>query len=155
MQQITTNTDVQIVPFHWTHPFAMDMREFERGYFEDIPNYTEWLKIYQKAGHCHTALHRGRIACCFGVNVFWPGAAEAWLLTSDLCARYPISLTRGAMRYFNQIAIDLRLHRLQLVVDDRNVLALRWAKALKFEYEGVLRKYGPSGADNVMFSRIF
>jgi len=59
------------------------------------------------------------------------------------------------MRYFNQIAITLKLRRLQITVDERNIVAIRWARMLKFSREGVLRKYGPGGVDYLMMSRIF
>jgi len=59
------------------------------------------------------------------------------------------------MRYFNQIAVTLKLRRLQITVDERNIVAIRWARMLKFSREGVLRKYGPSGVDYLMMSRIF
>ena len=77
------------------------------------------------------------------------------MITTHHVERNPISLTRGAMRYFNQTAIDMKLHRLQITVDNSNVLALRWANRLKFTQEGVLQGYGPNKSDHTMFARYF
>lgn len=133
----------------------MDLREFERAYFKKMPDYGERLKVFAMQPHCYTVLLDGEMACCFGVSPLWDGVAEGWLLTSYLVERNPISLTRGAIRYFNHIAIELKLHRLQLVVEELNELAMHWAGALQFEQEGRLVGYGPDGATHVMFARTY
>ena len=131
----------------------MDLREFERNYFKTMPDYAERLKVFASQPHCYTALVDGEMACCWGFSYLWNGVAEGWLLTSDIVERNPISLTRGAIRVFNHVAIDLKLHRLQLVVDERNELAMRWANALRFKEEGRMVGYGPDGSTQVMFAR--
>jgi len=133
----------------------MRLREWDAALFTEIPNFNEYLKLYAQNGYGVTALVRGTITCCFGVNMLWPGVAEAWLITGYQVDSNPISLSRGAMRYFDYIAIKLILHRLQITVDTRNEVALRWANLLKFKREGVLEKYGPAKSDFVMMSRIF
>jgi hypothetical protein len=149
----SSSKEVSIIPFHWTHPFHMDLREFEKAYFTNVSDYPERLKAFAMAPHCYTALHKGAMACCFGFNELWPGVAEGWLLTTPIVERNPISLTRGAIRVFNHVAIEMRLHRLQLVVDARNQLAINWATALKFNPEGRLSRYGPDQSDHIMYAR--
>jgi hypothetical protein len=133
----------------------MNLREFERKYFEWFPDYEDMLRTYASCETSATALYNGDVACCFGAVPVWKGVAEAWILTSYIVERNPISLTRGALRYFNKIAIDMQLHRLQIVVDDSNLLALRWAEVLKFKREGLLKGYGPDGSDHYMMARYF
>lgn len=149
----SNNSKVTYIPFHWAHPLHMDLRPFEREYFDMMPDYTDRLKVNAMQPHSTTALVEGEMACCWGFNELWPGVAEGWLLTTYLVERTPISLTRGAIRVFNHIAIELKLHRLQLVVDERNELAMRWAAGLKFEQEGRMVGYGPDGSTHIMFAR--
>jgi RimJ/RimL family protein N-acetyltransferase len=59
------------------------------------------------------------------------------------------------MRYINKIAIDMELHRLQFVIDESNFLAIRWAKALGFVEEGLMRQYGPDKSNHFMYARYF
>ena len=151
---ITSNMNVTFVPFHWAHPSAMDMRPFERAYYKNLPDYQDRLKMYAQCGQSLTAICDGEIACCFGAIPIWPGVAEAWLLTSYMVDTRAVSLTRGAIRYFNNICSEMSLHRLQITVDCANDVAIRWAKALNFTQEGVMRKYGPDGSDHIMFARI-
>lgn len=152
---IITNRQVQIVPFHWGHPYAANLREFDRQAFEFVPNYQDMLKAFQAEGNALTALWRGRIVACWGYNKMWPGVAEAWLITSVEIVSLSVTLTRTTIRYFDKIAIEQQLKRLQITVNVENDLAMRWANALKFQPEGLLRKYGPSGSDHMMFAKVY
>ena len=131
----------------------MDLRPFERDYFKNMPDYAERLKVFGAQPYCYTALYDGEMACCWGFSELWNGVAEGWLLTTPIVERNPISLTRGAIRVFNHVASEMKLHRLQLVVDERNELAIHWASALKFKQEGRLVGYGPDGSTHVMYAR--
>lgn len=155
MENITTNSSVVIVPFHWAHVHMMDLRPFEKQYFEWFDDYNEYLKFYATQPYSYSALLNGEIACCWGINTVFPHVGEGWLLTSYLVERNPISLTRSAARYISQTAIKMKLHRLQFVVDDSNLLAKRWAEALKFEREGLLKQYGPDKSDHIMYARYY
>jgi hypothetical protein len=152
---LCSNGGVSIVPFHWGHAYMADLRPIDRQYIDLIPNYKHHLQVAAAAGIACTAMLRGKIACCFGVNELWPGVGEGWMLTTDHVNTAPVSLTRGAYRYFNLIATELVLHRLQLTVNMDNDLAIRWADALQFAPEGLLRNYGPDGADYRMYARYY
>lgn len=143
------------MPFHWAHPYAMELREFDKQAFQFVPDYRGMLQAFQAEGNALTALWRGRIVACWGHNTMWPGVAEAWLITSVEIVSLSVTLTRTTIRYFNKIATEQQLKRLQITVDVKNDLAIRWAHALKFEPEGLLRKYGPSGSDHMMFAKVY
>lgn len=151
----SSNNRVTFIPFHWTHPYHMDLRPFERNYFKIMPDYAERLKVFAMQDYSYTALYDGEMACCFGFSPLWSGVAEGWMLTTPLVEINPISLTRGAIRVFAHVAIKMKLHRLQLVVDERNELAIHWANALKFKQEGRLQGYSPDGATHVMYARYY
>jgi RimJ/RimL family protein N-acetyltransferase len=85
----------------------------------------------------------------------WPGVSEAWMITSIEFPNISVTVTRAAIRYFDKVAIEHQLKRLQITVDVENELAMRWAKVLKFTPEGVMRKYGAGGIDHMMFARIY
>ncbi len=132
-----------------------DLRSFDAQFMELVPGYSDSLKAAAATGIACTAMLRGKIACCFGVNKLWPGVGEGWMLTTDHVATAPVSLTRGAYRYFNLIATDMVLRRLQLTVNVENDLAVRWADALQFTPEGLLKNYGPDGANYRMYARYY
>lgn len=155
MIDITTNKKFRVVPFHWAHPYAADLREHDKKVFQYVPNYQDMLKAFQAEGDAITAMWKGRIVCCAGCNVLWPGVAEAWMITSVELPNISLTVTRAAIRYFDKFSTKHKLKRLQITVDVENELAMRWAKVLKFQPEGLLHKYGPGGFDYMMFSRIY
>ena len=146
---------VTLVPFHWGHAYTMDLREHDARYFRSVPNFRDMLRQYQDTGNAKTAMVGGKIACCFGYVELWRGVAEMWMLTTNHIETHPVAMTRGALRYINHIATETKLKRLQITVDVTHVVAMRWADALKFNREGVLRHYGADGADYMMFARYF
>lgn len=152
-KSIINNKDVHIVPFQWYHPHLMDLRPFERALMRNIPNYDYRLRMFEAEGDAISAMVNGKIVCCFGAVELWPGVAECWLLTSKQIVKYPVTLTRSARRYFERLMAEQKLHRLQITVDTANDLAIRWANALQFRQEGLLRQYGVDRSDHAIYAR--
>jgi hypothetical protein len=150
---ISDNQRSAIIPFFWGHALSLELRDFEKDYFVHVPDYMDRLRMYATNGSALTALVDGVPTVCWGEIPLWNGVSEFWMLGSHRLNDAPLSVSRGAMRYFNRIAVEKKLHRLQITVDMRNDVALKWAKWLKFRPEGVLRRYGPDGSDHMMFAR--
>ncbi len=151
---IVRDPEVKIQPFRHIHPYMADLREFEREYLR-IADWKDRLRSYEMTGNAYTAMVGKKIACCFGYVDLWPGVAEAWMMTTDHVNTKPVSLTRAASRYFDHIATRSALHRIQITVNGRHDIALRWASALKFTQEGVLRQYGHDRTDYIIFARYY
>jgi hypothetical protein len=49
---------------------------------------------------------------------------------------------------------ELQLVRIQVTVCTLNVSADKWIRTLHFKEEGVLRRFGPEGADYKMYARL-
>ena len=154
-EQSVVSDRFQVVPFHWGHAYAMDLRSFDAAYFDDVPNFREMLRGYQSTGTARTLMVGNQVVCCFGYVMLWHRVAELWMLTGDQIASHPVAITRGAQRYINQVATKEGLIRLQATVNAQHDLALRWADALQFNREGLLRQYGADGSDYVMFARYY
>lgn len=145
---------VDVVPFTWHHIAAMDLRPDELGTIANVKDYIARAKIYAERGPCFTAIVEGEgVALCFGFIPFWQGVWEAWALTSYLVERHPIATIRRSQAVFHRIESDLQAHRLQITVKASNRLSLRFAQALSFRQEGVLKAYGPDGSDYIMLAR--
>lgn len=155
MVNVSTHAGVELIDFSVRHVSAMNLRPQSRISFDHIPGYRDKLRAVELTKWAHTAVVTGDVVCCFGVIELWPGLGEAWMLTSDKIKRYPISLTRGAQRYFSAAANGLQLRRLQITTNVNDELAVRWANRLNFTQEGLLRSYGPDGSDHFMYSRIY
>lgn len=146
---------VNVLPFRWYHLIAMDLRDAEREYLSLFPDYYALAKAQQDKGPCFTAFVEDEgPACSWGFVPLWDGVFECWMLTGRLIEKYPTKLIRAAQRVIDNVEIELQSHRLQMVVNASHPKSLRFAEALSFLPEGVLKAYGPNGADFVMLSRV-
>lgn len=146
---------VTVVPFKWYHIKAMDLREAERGYFASMDDYIERAKIHATRGPCYSIVVEGEgIACCWGMIEMWRGVYECWMLTSTIVDQYPVNMIRKSRICFNLAAVEVQARRLQMTVKASAQQSIRFAQALMFEQEGVLKAYGPDGSDYIMMARI-
>lgn len=155
MVEFLSGPDVRLVPFQWFHPRTMDLRPTDAAYYNYLPDFDDRLRYAEASGQSFTALYKNTMACCFGTRPLWPGVAEAWMVGSVHLDSAPITLTRSCRRYMDYVAREQQLKRIQITCDTQDPLAVRWAIALKFEQEGVLRNYGPSGSDHIMFAKVY
>lgn len=154
-----TKPVVNIIPFEWYHFAAMELREQEKNYFDLFPDFMERVKMQAKRGPCFTAICEGEgIASCWGFAQMWPGVFEVWLLTSTLIEKsfeHKRCMVLTSISAIADAAIGLQAHRFQMTINPRFSYSERFAKALKFEQEGVLKAYGPDGSDFLLYARIF
>lgn len=133
-----------------------DMSHFVSTHYfsakEDNPDF------YQVYFHDHAftykVLEEGRIIGAFGLNVAWRGVGEVWLMSTDHLNAYPIWMIK-TFRQLTESALDKGgLHRVQMFVDNNDKKLHRWARALGFEFEGVMRKHSADQTDHAVYSKI-
>ena len=78
---------------------------------------------------------------------------KAWSVFSEKARRYPIAMTKGAISFFDIVQILFNLHRLQITVNCNDKRAVSWAKYLKFESEGIMKKYSADKDDTYIMRR--
>ena len=101
----------------------------------------------EQPGWAYTAVDQGEVLFCTGIVDLWPGTGEVWFIGSQEIHRKPrkvIEYCRGAMR---RCALENDLWRIQGVCRADWPSALRFAEFFGFENEGLMRRYGPEGAD--------
>jgi hypothetical protein len=101
-----------------------------------------------------TGIIHGQIVGCAGVLPQWPGRAIAWaLLTRELTAHH-------FLRAHHKVTSVLRsahrrgTRRIETSVDAGFDAGHRWAWALGFRPEGLMRAYSPEGRDHVLYACI-
>lgn len=94
------------------------------------------------------------VVACAGVSMFWEGVGQLWMRTGELAEQYPHALAKRAKNFVRSTEECLRLKRLQAVVLVENEVARRFICWLGFQAEGLLRNYGPEGADYIMFAKV-
>lgn len=141
--------DEQIVPLAINHLELLELQEHELQYVETIPHYLDYIFENSELGWSWAGIGQGKVVCCFGLRPIWKGVAEAWLVPGKGLEDHARTLLVGARTLFDQAVSDSDITRLQIYVKEENEVALRFAKAIGFDVESKLRKFGPEGADYI------
>ncbi len=146
-----TNKVVDFIPHH-IH--MIKMNEYDQRFYDTYPNYGQVVVENSPPGQAFTGIVNGEVVCCFGFIRLWDGVYEAWLIpTTENIRRSVVPFHRTSMRIFDYAMSKHSLKRLQITVCSENALALKWAKRCYFNNEGLLKNYGPEGADYYMLAR--
>lgn len=121
-----------------------------------LPGFMKNIDHLGDAGLGWSWIGDGRVLAMFGLAKFWDGVAEAWLMVDQKSIQNrALQLTKGSRRFFDNIGPAIGLRRCQLMVSVAHEEAVSWAGLLGFELEATLRRYGPDGADHLVFVRFY
>ena len=153
LPEFRMSSDEQIVPLRFEHLPRMRFTEDSKEYMRYVPNYIDYIWDNSEDGWSWAAIGRGRVIAAFGIRMNWPGLAEMWMVPSEDLSKHAISLVRGARAVTDTALQDYGVRRLQICVKVENDSAFKFAKALHFEVESIMRKFGPEGVDYYMMAR--
>jgi hypothetical protein len=143
-----------IVRFHGKHLQKLRLREPELSWSATDPDFLKYIETVAAPGASWTGMYRGEPRVCFGIRPVYKAVGEAWLIADKEIGRHALSLVRGGRKIFSDLLGDGGFRRIQIGVMADNDTALRFAKGLGFEVEGIMRNYGSPGASCVLMSRI-
>tara|TARA_R110000765_G_scaffold408431_1_gene506179 strand:+ start:84 stop:563 length:480 start_codon:yes stop_codon:yes gene_type:complete len=153
LPQIRMGHDEHIVPLTYDHLTKINLKEENSDFVDVIPNYINYVWDHAAEGTSWAGIGRGKVVVAFGIRPFWTGVSEMWLIPGKEIDRHAISVVRAAKQLTDTAINDYSIRRLQICVNTQNDTAFRFAKALRFEVESIMRRYGPDGADYYMMAR--
>lgn len=109
---------------------------------------------YERSGPAFTCRVGGRILFCAGIAISYEGVGNGWFIPSAGASAHPFAVHRLVSRYLSNIIRYFKLRRVQIVVDADFETGLRWVRRLGFVREGLLRKAGLDGKDQVLYARV-
>jgi hypothetical protein len=138
------------VPEHYDH---LDFDHKEISVLSSVYDIKSMVSQQAQMGVAFTAFRHNRPIAVLGVVNIWPGVGEMWSLFDNQAREIPATALRTG-KSFGDIAIRyLNLHRLQITVRTDDNRAFRYAQAIGFETESVMRKYGPDQVDYLLMAR--
>ena len=143
----------QIVPLQYSHLFQLKLGPHEQEYEKFIPGYRDYVYDNSEGGWSWTGIGGGKVVCCFGVRPIWDHCVECWFIPSEGLDRHARTTLVGARKVLQSIFDSYDITRMQIFVKCEHEVALRFAKALYFDVECRLRKFGPEGADYYSMAR--
>lgn len=151
---LKTPDGVAIIKFHGKHLRQIEMREPELSWSRWDPEFLDNIERMVDPNASWTAVHRGKVLLSFGIRTMTRNVGEAWLMPGKDISRYSISVVRCARKLFDDLLENKGFCRIQVGVMLDNDIALRFAKSLGFEVEGIMRNFGSPGASCALMSRI-
>lgn len=118
----------------------------ERHRFDSIEKHSSPYSV--------TLKHDGEIIAIMGGALFVAGVFYVWAFISDSAAKCGVSFTKIVRRIIDFYISDLSLRRVWFVVREDFKMGMRWAKALGFSQEGLMKKFMPDGSNAWLYARI-
>ena len=146
-------TGLFFMPFHKYHAARIDIKSEE---VLVVANREEAIDVFdqqEQMGAAVTAFVYNQPAAIFGFVSIWKGVAEAWLVADDVMRSMPVTFTKSAKQVLDISAISMGLHRTQITVRSTDTRAYKWASAVGFKEECLMRKYGTDGVDYFLMAR--
>lgn len=109
----------------------------------------QYLLNLKAMGPAFTGIIDGKPIGSAGIIRTGFGAGLLWAYLSD-CGHF-IRIHRSALRLLDMFD-DFR--RIEATTECTFANGCRWLEMLGFEFEGVMRKYGPDGADHARYARL-
>lgn len=139
---------MELIKFHPDHIRKMA---------EENPDYEILLRIVDYSnlnGLSYTLISNEGIIGSGGVDLIMPGVGEAWTVLGKIFYKYRFSAHKVVLQSLKDAERQYNLRRIQASCVKGFEKAEKWLKALGFEYEGVMRKFGPDGNDFLRYARI-
>tara|TARA_R110002153_G_scaffold100562_1_gene236551 strand:- start:3604 stop:4083 length:480 start_codon:yes stop_codon:yes gene_type:complete len=153
LPQFRMSADEHIVPLRYEHISRLSLTDDSIEYIRHIPSYLDYIWDNSADGWSWAAIGKGKVIAVFGIRMIWTGLAEMWMVPGRDMGSHAISLVRGARAITDSALQDYGVRRLQITVKAENDTAFRFAKAMHFEVESVMTKFGPEGSDYYMMVR--
>ena len=141
--------NTEIVPFMAEHANQI----LEQGLqLDEGHNWHDQAIVMEEAGFCVSLLADKKAVLSTGIIPVWDGVGEAWLLGSNEMPRYPITIARAIYECFYQWVDAKSLWRVHANVRTDWKTAIRFAKFMGMNEEGLMKKFGPEKADYFRFA---
>ena len=97
-----------------------------------------------------TGIENGHIIAAAGFIPMWDGVAECWFIGSDRIQ----TRIKSVVKTTKDIMSKAPYARMHANVKADWMQAIRFAEFLGFKKEGLMKKFGPEGADYIVMGRI-
>jgi hypothetical protein len=105
-------------------------------------------------GNVLTFLHDEKPIAIVGWFLLAPGVAQCWALISEDVKKCPKSFHKNILLLLRWHQDKFEIRRFQMSVSCEFQTGWRWAKALGFTCEGIMKKYAANGSDCWLFGRV-
>jgi len=146
---------IEIVPFTKEHAKQILELGMNDVALELKPEHRKYVVDIEDVGMSFTGLLNNKPIAAGGICYLWDGVAEGWILASRDIFKYPIFCAKTIKRRTDLLAKNNKLKRIQTAVKADSDTAIRFAEWLGFKREGLMKNYGPDGADHYLYAKVY
>ena len=146
---------IEIVPFTKEHAKQILELGMNDVALELKPEHRKYVVDIEDVGMSFTGLLNDKPIAAGGICYLWDGVAEGWVLASRDIFKYPIFCAKTIKRRTDLLAKNNKLKRIQTAVKADSDTAIRFAEWLGFKREGLMKNYGPDGADHYLYAKVY
>lgn len=151
---MTDNSGLEFTSFDPAHLDKLHLADI----YDTDPNVLKRWRLLgeniKNMGIATTVWVNGEVLACVAVVRLYHGVGEVWTLASKRVNKHPLGYIKALRRGITIHMQVMNLWRLHGTIRADFEGAEKWVKTLGFEKEGLLKKYGPSGEDHIMFARV-
>tara|TARA_B100000795_G_scaffold250139_1_gene218116 strand:- start:318 stop:767 length:450 start_codon:yes stop_codon:yes gene_type:complete len=147
-------SNIEFIPFENEHAeFILD-QGLNSKLLELKPEHRKYAYYLKEIGMSFTGMLNNKPIAAGGVFPLWDGVAEGWVLATEEINKYPITFSKVIKLRCDMLLKNNSIKRFQTSVKADCDVAIRFAKFLGLKEEGLMKNYGPDGADFYRFARI-
>jgi len=144
------STKISYVPYDPKHGDEMIFSEGSISVSERLKAIAD-----DRANYAFTILRDGKPVCALVAVQVWPTVFEVSAAVSEDARKFFATIHRSTVEVLSRVAEGTKAHRMQMTVKADFKKGCRWAEALGFEVETVLKHYGPEAEDFLLYRRLY
>ena len=106
--------------------------------------------------HSYTCVYEDEIVAVGGIKMYFEGVGESWIIMTEHSKRhgvYALMACRAIENRLNELIEELNLRRVEANVRADFPTAIRFVKALGFEFDGERKKWFPGNISAMLYSK--
>ena len=148
-------SNIEFIPFKKEHAQHILQHGLNDAALELEPQHEKYVYALEDIGMAFTGIYNNKPIASGGVNQLWDGVAEGWVLASKEIFEHPITFARTMKLRTDYLAKNNNIKRIQTAVKADCKLAIRFCEWLGFNQKGLMKKYGPDGADYFRYAKVY
>ena len=145
---------VKVVPFMSAHGEDLLKIQTGEGASDRLRIEKNWVQNVAIPDHSYSMISNGHLIAAGGIFPIWTSTGEAWLIPSDRVSRVKKSFAYSVRHVFGLLVEENSYRRVQASARADYRGGQRFLEWLGFEREGLMKSYGPDGADYVMYGKV-
>lgn len=135
---------MKVIPFKPEHLEQIELKE----------NYIQGECPKTIVNTAFTFMYNDKIIAIIGGFPFVPGVIHFWAFISKHVRSCPIAFHKEVLKMLDWYEQNEKPRRIQFEVRASYVPGQKWARSLGLTEEGLMKKWGPDGADHYLFARL-